>query len=581
MRTSTLRALRGTALLLLLALAGPARAGSFSWGADLGFVWNQQSSWAPDGKYFGTSNYSLLAGAALHYVPFVPGLLEVGLSAGYMGARSDYGVASDGLNYSLRVAALRNTPLSLGYTAFRSTTDFTASRDVSQTGSVKVEGMAANAMLALTDYPILQANWLNSKSTSRPLGSAPVSTDTTNVGAGITQSNDSLNYTLGYQTSWASGDYAETNYDNHAAQLYAFTQLATNVSLQAAAYYNLRLPTLVSPLDPRLDNQGFSSAFQWGTPGTDSNSVSYSYNDGLFDAPGSPIRQATSHAVSFGTTRPWNKEFFYDLGASGSATLNRAGTSEVSATSEEVNGGLHYSRTREDASLLAALTGGFGAYQSDAGVTGRSWSLGASFNYSRPVESWNISAGLNGYHGVDSGASQGTNDYLAAVASASGSPFGWTFSSALTGGYSHTNSSVFGATSRASARLEVRANRAGYDLTLDAAINNDLSQVLVLGSAPAAGLVPVEFNSKNQYATLTVLVPAVGNLYMSFMGRTRQISAPGRPTLWEAGASASVNYNLGAFRFSLYDLLTTGGSVGYAASTQNLLFFSVSRHFGR
>jgi hypothetical protein len=581
MRTSTLPALRGTALLALLVLAGPARAAGFSWGADLGFTYNQLGNWGADGKYSASSAYSLMGGLALNYSPFAPGLLDLGASAAYLGTRTDYGSASDGFIYNLRLSALRNTPVSVGASAFRSNTDFTAGRDYNQVGNVRVDGLTANALVNFADYPILQANWLNTVTRTTPIGAAPISSDTTSVGASASQSVDSLNYTLTYQTGWGSGDYAETNYRNHNAQLYAFSQLATNVSFQASANYSLRLPTVESAINPRIDNQNFSSIFQWLTPEGASTSIAYSYADGLFEAPGSPIRQATSHAAAVSTARPWTKELFYDLGATATASLNRAGAADEQATGELLNGGLHFSRIKPDSSLVATLTGTLGGYQQTGGADATAWGLGASFNFSRPIDTWGLSAGLSAAHNQNAGAASGRQDFLSGLASASGSPFGWYFSSMLTAGYSYSTSPTFGTAHRTFTRLEAHADRGGYDFAFDAAINDDLSQILVPGTAPTAGLVPVDFNTKNQYATLVATVPAIGRLSMSFMGRTLRVSSPGRPTTWEAGLSVSANYSLGAFRLSLYDMLTTGGSVGYASSTQNAVFFAVSRHFGR
>ncbi len=581
MRTATLRHLAGATLLALLLPSGPAGAASFGWGGDLGFSLNQENSWVANGASSNTV-YTMSGGLRLNYSPFAPGVLDLGAAASYLGYRAVGGSASDGLNYALTVSALRQTPLNLSATAFRSTTEFTADRNNARVGSTRVDGLAATATLATVDYPFLMASWNTSASESRPMGAAPVKSDVTGVAAAVVQSVDSLYYQLTFDTAWSGGDYAETNYRNRNAQFSANAQLATNVMARAAANYTLRLPTLESPLNPRLDNQSFTAGLQWNTPGLINSSVSYNYSSSLFAAPGSPLRQGITHSLSATVSKDLSSQLAYDLGGSASASLNRNGTAEQQASGEQVNGGLRWNREVSTTAWLASVNGGYGRFQPGGGAPSTSaWSLGGSVNASRPVGTWNTSAGLNASYSANGGASAGHGSRINGMLSAGGSPFGWSFSSMLTGGYSSTDSPLYGQNHQAVARFEAHAARSGWNLSLDAAVTDDISQLMVTGAPPASVIAPIDYNTQSRYAVATASLPPIQRLILSFMGRTLHYSAPGRPSSWESGLSVNATYFIGAFNLSLYDQVTTGGSSGLSSGTQNLLFFSVSRHFGR
>ena len=97
----------------------------------------------------------------------------------------------------------------------------------------------------------------------------------------------------------------------------------------------------------------------------------------------------------------------------------------------------------------------------------------------------------------------------------------------------------------------------------------------------AVKLAPVSFNTQSRYALLTATIPTVRSLFLSLTARHLEYTSPGRATQWETGATLSASYALGAFQLSLSDSINTGGSGASASATQNLLFFSVTRSFGR
>jgi hypothetical protein len=192
---------------------------------------------------------------------------------------------------------------------------------------------------------------------------------------------------------------------------------------------------------------------------------------------------------------------------------------------------------------------------------------------------WGVSLGAS--RDENTGASRGARTRVQATIDGTGVPLGWSFRGLLSSGYSRTESPLFGSNRSLIARFDGQANRSGFNLGLNAGITDDLAEVLTPGAPPTSGLIPRDFNSQSRYATATFTVPVVSQLSLGLVGRHVSVTSPGRGTQWENGLSISAGYAVGAFNFSLYDQVTTGGSSSGAAGTQNLLFFSVTRSFGR
>lgn len=576
MSRSHLRILLGLALLA----AAPRVRADVRFGGDLGASLIRSDQWGADTHVTNTLGWfsgSLHLDASL----FTRGTLDLGGSASYYGYRAVGGAASDALNYQLRIGALAQTPVKLSAQASRNTIDFTNDTNGGRVGTTRVDSIAGSVMLVTADLPFLTASMRNSASTNRSPGAAATKTDITSLNAEASQSLDSLNYTLSYATNWSSGDYAETNYQDHGASLRAQAQLATNVTAQVMATYNLRQPTLISPLNPRMDGQTLSTWVQWAASNETAGGGGYSYSNSLFDAPGSALRQAISHSVNAYGSRRLNDNLSVDLTASGAASQLRAGTTQQDATGEQVGAGVRWNRQLAQYTAQAALSANLGLYQPDQGASTQAWGVGASVGASRPLDTWYGSASLSGSYDDNTGATAGRRTRLLGMFSASGNPIGWSFTSMLTGGYSHSESPSFGKTNQANARLDAQASRNGFNVGLTASITDDLSEVLVPGAPPASLLVPVSFNSQSRFVIGTATVPTVPRLFISMTGRYLSLSTPGRPDTWESGLSLSASYYLGAFQFSLYDQVTIGGTNGLSTGTQNLLFLSMSRTFGR
>jgi hypothetical protein len=576
MRKTASRILLGLALLA----ATPWARADVRFGGDLGLSMNRNDTWSPD-DHSGNTLWWFTGGLHLDASLFTPGTLDLGASASYLGYRAVGGAASDALNYQLHLNALARTPLILSASAGRSTIDFTGDTSSRRVGSTRVDSLSGTVVLSTASYPFLAASIRNTATTNRSLGAPEVKSDATTVSAEASQSLDGLNYTLNYGTGWSSGDYAETNYRDHGASLRAQAQLASNVTAQVMATYNLRQPTLASPLNPRLDSQTLSTWLQWAASNETAGGGGYSYSNALFDAPGSPIRQSISHSVNGYGSHRLSEDLSIDLSASGSAGLSRVGATEVSSTGEQAGAGVRWRHQIAEYATQASLSGSLGLYQPSQGPTATAWGLGVNTNASRPVRTWTCSAGLSGSYDENTGASAGHRTRLLGTLAASGDPLGWTFSSMLNAGYSSSVSPSFGKTSQTNLRLEAQANRNGYNLGVNAGITDDLAEVLVPGAPPASLLIPVTFNTQARFVVASATVPTVPRLFLTLVGRALSVSSPGRVSQWESGLSLSASYYLGAFQLSLYDLVTIGGTSGVSSGTQNLLFISVSRSFGR
>jgi hypothetical protein len=564
--------------LALLALARPAPA-DVRWGGDLGLSMNRRDEWGA-GRHLGATSWWFAGALRLDASFFTPGTLDLGASASYLGYRAVGGNASDGLNYQLRVGALARSPISLAASAGRSTVDFTADTSGSRVGTTRVDSVSGGATWHASDTPYLSTAVRHTATVNRPAGGVAVRSDTTSLDAEASQSLEALNYSIAYGTGWSSGDYAETNYRNHRASIRAQAELATNVTTQVMATYDLRLPTLVSPLNPRLDSQTLSSWLQWSAAGA-SGGGGYSYASALFEAPGEPLRQFVSHAVSGYGSMPLGRGLSLDLNAGGSATLTRVDTTQARATGEQAGVGLRWAGQLGEYAAQSALSGSGGLFQPSEGPGSSAWGIAAGASASRPLGTWYGSLGLSGAFDRNTGASAGDRTRLLASLGTSGTPRGWTLSSMLTGSYSRARSPSFGAARQVNTRLDLQAGRSGYNLGLNLGSTDDLSELLVPGGVPAGALVPLQFNTRSRFAMASATVPTFQQLYLSFLARYVTVASPGRPDQWESGFSVSAGYAIGAFQLTLYDQVSTGGSGVASSGTQNLVFLSISRSFGR
>jgi hypothetical protein len=575
MRTSPSRVL----LLLALLVAAPPAVAGVTWGGNLGFSAHRSDQWT-DQSHSGVTDYWFAGALHLDASFFTPGTLELGAGVSYLGYRTVGGSASDALNYDLHFSALARTPVLVSGSATRTTIDFTADTSNDRIGTTQIDSLSGSVGLASPGYPALSATVRNTASTNRFGGAPTVNADVTTLSAAATQSVEALNYTLSYDTGWASGDYVESNYRQHAAVVRAMAELATNLTAQVSATYNLRLPTIVDPNNPRYDDQSLSAYVQWMDYPDTSGGGGYSYADTLFEAPGSETRQTISHGLSAYGSHRLHPDLSVDATAGLTVLQARSGAAEQQSTGEQAGAAVRWDRRWGQWTSQSSAGGNLGLYQGEGGLRTSAWAVGASTSWSRPVESWSTGLGLSGSYETNTGASQGTRYRLYANAAASGAPGGWSFDAALNGGYSHSSSDFYGSNSSTNLRLVSQASRSGYVLSLNAGLTDDLAGVLIPGTSTGS-LIPSTFNTRSTYVQGTASLPALQNLSLTLLARYLSTTSPGRVTRWEDAVSVNASYSLGAWVLSLYDQVTVGGSENGVEGTQNLIFFMVTRSFGR
>lgn len=576
MRTSASRLLLG---LLGLALARPAQA-EIWYGGQLGFGLDQRNQWSAASD---SSSRSLwfLGGVNLGASFFAPGTLTLGGTADYRGYRSSEGPASDGFDYNLRLNALDRTPVHLAGAISGQTIDFTNDSSRVRTGTTRADGASASTSLVFADLPVLSATFSNTTLTNRTTGAAPIKSETSALNLEASQVIDWANYRLTYDSTWASGDYAETNYRNHFVTFGTLAHLSPNVTASVNANYFLRLPTLSSALDPRIDTQNVSSLLQWGNVKETSGGCGYNYSSSLFEVPGERPRESIVHTVTAYGDRQLDPELGVTLNAGATAAQTRANGAEERATSEQVATAVRWARQWAQYQTSTSMGGGVGAFQPQTGANSVAWNVNASGGASRMISTWQVGSTLLASYDSNTGASAGKRFRLLGSATAVGAPFGWSFSSLLNLGYSHADSPTFGSRRTIDTRFTAQALRGGFALTVDAGLTDDLSDLLVPGAMPVASVAPVAFNSQSRYAMITATVSTIRQLYLSLTARHLEYTSPGRITQWETGGTLSASYLLGAFQFALSESLTTGGSGSGTSATQSLLLLTATRTFGR
>ncbi len=588
----TSRTLRTALALALAAAASSARAGLTASG-DAGLSFDRFDAWS-SGGHQGTSSWFFNGDLTLDAALFDPGDLDVTGTGSYQGYRTALGgPASDGFNYQLSATALANTPFDLGASVARQTIDFTSSQSAGQTGSSRVDVVAANAGVHEAGLPAVEARFQNQEIVNRSLGLAPARTNLSILDAHAGQAVDGLNYSIDYQTDWSGGDYAETNFRNHLVTIQTGIQLDPTLQAVGAVGYYLRQPTLESPFDPRIENASTSATLLWAPSTTTNASLAYVYSDVLFQTPGSPYRQSIAQTLALNVVEQLADGWAYNLGATGADGIDRLGTTSGSSSSESLGGGLTWNRTLSGTAYTAMVSGAAGLYQPEGGASASaggasgSYSTSASFGASRPLGTWNGTATLNVTYGNDIYASAGSQLLYGLSLGANGYPLGWIFNGILNSSIARLQSPVFGTTENRNLVLNANALRNGWALSVNGGYTDNIASVLVpaaatgTGTGTAATVIPSVFNTETSFAMLAVTAPVVASVSLTANGRYIQTASPGQPTTWERDLGLAVGYTYGAFNLSLYDQLTNGGVAGGAGGNVNLLMVSVSRSFGR
>ena len=573
--------MRRAAALALLLLAGAARAGPYTWSGGLGAGASRSDAWSTGGPHLLFPTWDWNADLALGGVPFRPGLLQFLTTAQYRwlwAGAPDGSNRTHGLSYAASVALFSDFTLPISLNASRSTSEFLSSGEVQRTGTTHTVTEGGTVVFRKIGLPTLRLSLTRSDLDNEAFGAPPTRTGSTALSLSASHSTPRQEFSVGYDTAWSDGTYAETNYRSHALQAQASTEITDSLRFRLSERYLLRLPTLNSPTSPRFDDNGFGAGLQWRPGARLTSGLAYSFRHLLVKAPDTADLEQAGQGLQETTSYRFSEDVTVNGSAGAQTTTERRGAESRTGSSATGGGGFSWrQRLRPGLEVSAGGGGSVGVakpMQDKAQVAyGMNASAGISANWERTAASANYSGSyqnsLNGLSG--SSLTQQLNltgDALLASTLLRGV--------LLLSGARH-EAPFLGVSLSRSASLSVTALWRTYSAQLSAGQGEGVSDSLGISD----GLfIPASYNTRTRYATVSTGFPLPRTrVVLSLLLRTLSTEAPERPIRHEQGESFSAGYTLGATTFSLEQRFSTGGSGG-VWQTGNLVMIRISRSFG-
>jgi len=572
--------MRVRALLALVAsaLAASPAAASVSVSGNLGAGYSAANQW----RAIGSSETHVLDldGDVNLSSPIFPGLLVVDAGAFYYGSRrgGDSTSRSDSWGYRLSLAAMGDSEHPVNLSATRQYNEFTSSGS-NHTGTTVTTNYSAVAQYVPPAAPNLRAVVSRVETDNHSFGAPDVRAETTTLSLAVNQSAKDLWYLLQYDTGWNTGTYAETNYRNH--NVLAQTELSVTPELRVAVNggYQLRDPTLVSPLNPRYDSQALTTSVILTPTPAIAYSAGYGYANYLTTIPGEAARSQTTQTASASHNRPLGEHTTMSVNAAVTVADVAAAAGARHSTGEQIGASASWNNTYQKLNVFFTGNGSVSALQ----VPGRSGQGGYGIGFGTGLGStfgdWSTSASYSASWSSNLGGVEATAFSHSLGFNASGPSLArGRLLATLTLGGRRSDAAILGTTGGRSLRFNATSTWQDMTITLQAGVDDGLSEALK-GPGGGDGLfLPLDYNTHTRYLVLQGQ-RGFGDLNVSGILRHLEIVSPGQGAREETAVGARLGYVLGAFTFGFEDTVTwISGPQGGA--TGNVVFLRVTRSFG-
>ncbi len=577
MRASRLRLLIAAGLALL---SPGAAAVDLSGTAGGGYVQTNSSSSAGDAS--GTRSWDFAGNLSFAGEVERSGILSYGGGAAYQTLHSAYfdsSSASNGFTYSASASALAEKPFNLALSLSQGWNRFNSEGGSTTTGDTRARSETASAALALPGMPAVSLNASRSDAVNHSFGQES-QTESTTLGASVTQQFGAFGYSLAYGTGFNQGTLAETNYRRHDFTGLVSANLSRDVRLMVNDQYHLRLPTREAPTNPRYDDHGIGAGTSWALSEKVNSRVDYAYQRSLVTAPTVPDQELLSHGASLGVDYRYRPDLSFHASASGLVGLVRTGATEERVLGQSVGGGAawghEYARFRLQTQGNLALN----AAEPDTGSAVLGYTAGGGSSLATWIRGWNCAFGYNASYGSASGGLAGSSFGHGVTASADGAPWRGAYSSvSLTASSARSESPLFGTSMSRNVALNVSGSWKAVATTLTLGMSDGLADPLRRTGFADGLFVPSRFNTRSRHATLFASAALVRNLSLRGVLKYLESTSPGREKQWEEAGSVSLGYAIGAFTFSAEDSVSRGGYGDYRR-TANVVMLQAMRTFG-
>jgi len=576
--------------ILLLGWAAPAAAGSYTWSALLDGGYSRSDVQAR-GISVTSPAWDFGGQLSLGAVPLRPDIFQLAASGTYRQSGSsndtssiDTRARSENWGYSISAGALQFLPLSFTGFASRSETDFSTSAETRLTGLSTTTSRGIGALFKMDRAPTLSARLQQSEFDNTGVGGVRSSGKNTGLSLSGSHRLENHEYSVGYDTNWSQGTYADANYRTHQATFQGQSRLTDNVGISLNQSYLLRKPEpgFSVETNPRFDDNLTSADLRWQASPDLAANAGYAYRRLVADFPDPlPTLESLGHSFHAGTSWTRTKELSLSADLSASFGLDRgtdAGTRHTSG--EALSLGARYGTGSGETRWSVGGSASAGLSQA-AGADYFGYGLGASAGLSTFLAGWSTAFNYDGNFASNLSGQIGftlRNSLTASASTRSAGGVGYRAQIQVSDGRQRqkflersVDSSAQTATASASASWSV------HYLDLTAGLSNAAAPAL---GGPSGGLgLPSSLNTVSRFAALTASTVLLRNLSLGGFARYASISAPGRPDTWEAALSARLAYAIGLVTLSLEDRYSVGAQGGPSLAT-NVVIVRIGRSFG-
>ena len=511
--------------------------------------------------YGRTYNLHLAGALSANGYFLAPGDIDWTANGALGGDRASYpdGSTTDTtlLTYGGRLAFFdtRRSSFKLRLAANRVQSDFSQTPPGSEArpGSSITNDYAAEVVMGGGAYPLLSVRGSYDDSDYRNFQQPTIHRQVRALDANATHGTDDFTWGLGYSGRLETGNLEQNEYASHYLTANGTARLADQTSLTLNGQYYTRTPHTWSPFSPKYDDTNVGATLTGPFFGLGGN-ASYGFAHLVFEAPGFPTTEQTSHVLNAYGTRVLAPEWTLRPSASASFTDARSGTEESNGATQTVGTGLEWARTQMDRTYVVNANGQIGANEVSNGPTTGAYGVGAG-----GLVSQNTSSGTYG------GA------YNFALNSNLGGVRGWLIAQGITGNYN----AVLGPQMPLGASLVLSTTRTHSDLIGDGATRTanlyvnlgvgrrafGLQGYLNQGVAPALGspvrgdglVVPFGYDVSSRGVVLSAMSPLFARWEGVVQVRYGLLTAPQLASTTEFTALGRLNYRIGEFTLSLED----------------------------
>ncbi len=568
------------ALALVLAAPPAARAGSygFSGSLDTGYTRNDVSAGGVTGSVPGWDFGGQLS---LNAVPLRADLLQALASVSYRMVESsqpDVRNRTDYLQYGASVSALQASPLTLSGFASRARTNFDATSATTMTGSSMVTSEGGTAYLHIAQVPTVRATLQRSEFDNTGIGGLRTTGRSTQLSTAAAHQLENHAYEAGYDTSWNSGSYGDTNYRTHRVVFNGSSKVTDALEVRLNEQYYLRDPTQQAANSPRFDDNVFGASASWRPAARVVSSLGYGYHHLIADFQGlGENRESTSQSLRAAADWAATPELSWTGSLAGGVNEDRVGTTTLRSAGESAGGGVRWMRNSGASTWQANASGSVGATQLD-GQELLAWGAGLGGGWNAALGSWSTS--LSASSGYDSNLLGQTGWSLRNQVNASAgtrTPGGTAVRTELQASDVRQHGQLLGQLATQTVQALAGVAFRTQNLTLAAGLTNGAVQGLA--SPAGSGILPASSNTVSRYATLTAESGLARGLLLTGFARYATVTSPDRPDTWEASFNLRLAYRIGLFDLSLEDRHSIGAQGGPRVTT-NVLMARISRSFG-